>query len=553
MQYKSTFILCLLLFNFFFLASHELHSKIFISLIADYSRYDALEYYSVKRIHSLSEGKIKDYELPPSVTLTTEDQYSNKDTIVITASWSKVVNGFDEEDVIINSLAGLSRLENIDGQIYLLKVVPIQEGEIVLTINPNAVYDNNQISNEKGDSIKITYDKTAPSAKLFLEDKLYTDYNLNLEISLSEVISSGGINLDLTNADLQSIKGKELSYVANIFININQGTALAFIPENSFFDAAGNGNLRSDTLKIRYDTEPLTVNISSVNSQYISDSTLKELSVTFTFNEPVQEFDKKHFSLYNADIKELIKINETVYELKILLPKEPEVFVEIFINENSILNEVGFPNPVGAEYFFLVDKSPPEVEILSHSGLDIFNTVRIDIYFDDPVFNYQSSPIWCTAFDAFCFTERDVNISGGEIHNFNGNFDHFSFDLTPFSQRIEINIPANVALNAVDAGNKASNTLILQYANGVVSVIKDENNVSDIHYWIENNSLNLEMNTEYENAKIYLFDLNGKVLLFNSIDDYKWQNDISFISKGVYLLMVVTDEEVFKRKILIAE
>ncbi|ELR69415.1 hypothetical protein C900_04947 [Fulvivirga imtechensis AK7] len=494
--------------------------------------------------------------IPPSVNLITQSAFFNNDTITVTAQWREVVSDFTEEDILISGGAELVGFETTDGQEYHLSLKALYEGEIIVSVPENAAMDMAGTRNPEADSIVLVYDVTPPTAELVFTDKLYTSPNVNVDILLSEpvVLNSGNINLNLEGASLASLTGRGTMYSAILNITLDEGIAYASFPQNSFYDAAGNGNISSNKLKIRFDPTPLTVDISSEQEQYIYLEEVTEIVALFSFSEPVQSFSEKHVQVYGAAGHSVTKLSETSYELTVVLPSYPETLVELYLLENSVLNESGLGNPY-AEYFFLVDKSPPTVELVSSSGSEINGVTSINIYLDDPVFNFQTDPISCLALDALCFTETDIDIAGGKVSNFTGNYDHFTFDLIPIEKDIVLQVPADVAFNIMDVGNIASNVLRLKYASGVVIVGNEKSKKQEnIIYWIDqSNFLNVNLLQQKSKSEIRILEVSGKQILKTLSNKQVWQEDISYLSDGIYLLLVQTDDQLFKSRFIISK
>jgi hypothetical protein len=65
-----------------------------------------------------------------------------------------------------------------------------------------------------------------------------------------------------------------------------------------------------------------------------------------------------------------------------------------------------------------------------------------------------------------------------------------------------------------------------------------------------NSNVIIELNTNYENAKLFLFDINGKELLMDNFTSSKIQLSFDKYLSGIYFLKIFTQDRVIIRKII---
>ena len=107
--------------------------------------------------------------------------------------------------------------------------------------------------------------------------------------------------LSLTNCTVASISGSGSSYSFEV-VPSGQGAVSVILPADSAVDAAGNGNLVSNTYSFTYDTVSPTVAVTSPDVAYSANSTDASVNMSFTFSESVTGFSAAALGLTNCSV-----------------------------------------------------------------------------------------------------------------------------------------------------------------------------------------------------------------------------------------------------------
>ncbi len=439
-----------------------------------------------------------------------------------------------------------STFRRISRNYYL--TLETQANDTLKIIIPDNVYFDDVGNGNIGDTLSIVVDKVRPEISLTTESIFSTLDNTQINVQLSENIDFSYFQFNIDGGTIISMEGEGLNRLLNVQFGENSSEITMYLRENAIFDQAGNGNLRSNDLKIVYDPIPLELSFSSSVGNLIGDSNIDSFDLTLTFSEEVMNFEVDDFIIFGGVINSFDMINGTNYIVSIGLDDFEESVVEIYIEENSLSKLSGFGNPF-FEFFILIDKSRPVTEIKTSMGKEMISgETEIEINFDDPVFNFQSDPISCLAFSGDCFTESDIIVEGGNIKDFSGDLGRYNFVLEPIARNIQVSIPPNVAFNITNIGNMASNILKLTYKDGAVVVGTLEEGAKGISFWIEHS---MKMNV-YSPTKstVQILDLNGKVMSYEK-GEGTWTKNLMFLNEGVYILVVESQKEVLLEKFLI--
>lgn len=345
------------------------------------------------------------------------------------------------------------------------------------------------------------------------------------------------------------MSGSGNSYTAEVIPVIVEGIITVSLNESMVEDLAGNGNTKSNTLEIAYDSTPITISVTSDKGQFVSTV---NVVLNYQFSESVTGLSEKDFTIINGSIVSLNGSDKS-YSLSLKLDGV-ESLAEIFLANNAAYNNYDIGSPA-SEYFIWHDSSRPSSTISTiEPNPTSLGIIPINIYFNDPVFDFDTDPIYCLVFGNICFTEDDIEIVGGYITNFQGSFGSYSMDVIAENRFIEISVPADMAFNVTDLGNEPSNHLELEYLNGTVIVGVEKTNIADqtINHWLDKDQyLNVTFNNGSSSANLHMINISGQTIFESHIESGHWKKSVDGIPKGIYLIIIETQNDVVKSKVYI--
>lgn len=260
--------------------------------------------------------------IAPTVTITSDVERTNKDTVTYTFTWSETVTGFTANDIeITNGLKGEFKVvPDTDGKVYTLKVDRIAEGMQVIKISSGVCEDLAGNENKE----KVTYNKvfidcTKPIIRAKVNGGNYviaTDSNkstlvenivINEELSKFEYIWSTSETLPETGWNQADISGLTVNSDITIKTEVSE--------ENTYYlylraiDLAGNVlEARTNGFKVTKDEITLTASTTELTNQ--------DVIVNVAYGTNLTENRKAGVSgkTSSADVtKVIISENGTVY------------------------------------------------------------------------------------------------------------------------------------------------------------------------------------------------------------------------------------------------
>ena len=200
-------------------------------------------------------GATYDSVAPTLQLSTVESDPTNQTPIKVTATFSEDVTGFVLGDVVVGN--GSASNFAGSGSSYSFDVTPADDGAVTVDVAAAAAKDAAGNDSTAATQLSLTYDGTAPTVSLAGPEKIgvdpftvvatFSEDVSGLEISEIEIV--GG---SITDLDVQS-PGSSV-YHLTVEPVIGEDITIT-IPQDAAFDAATNGNERSNS----YQVDGLTV------------------------------------------------------------------------------------------------------------------------------------------------------------------------------------------------------------------------------------------------------------------------------------------------------
>lgn len=260
--------------------------------------------------------------IAPTVTITSDVEKTNKDTVTYTFTWSETVTGFTANDIeLTNGLKGeFEVIPNTDGKVYTLKVDKIAEGMQVVRIFSGACEDLAGNENKE----KVTYNKVfIDCTKPIIRAKVNGgDYVIATDSNKSTLVENIVINEELSKfeyiwstSETLPETGWSQADVSGLIVNSDITIKTEVSEENTYYlylratDLAGNVlEARTNGFKVTNDEITLTPSITEITNQ--------DVIVNVTYGTNLTENRKAGVSgkTSSADeTKVIVSENGTVY------------------------------------------------------------------------------------------------------------------------------------------------------------------------------------------------------------------------------------------------
>jgi hypothetical protein len=286
---------------------------------------------------------------------------TNQSPFTVTAVFSEVVTGFNDQDLVITN-GEESNFTPLDpSDIFTFAVTPDADGLVTIVITAGAGIGNSGLTLPT--TLTLVYDGTPPDAQLtsgVLNSGDVTDLaTVPLTATFSEAVT-GFVAADLSSAN-GNVSGFTVvasdTYTLNIVPQDN-GPVTVTIPAGVAADLAGNPNLASTPFTFTYnaDTDPLTVLLETP----ITDLT-NETAVPFTatFSSPAMGLAANEIDVGNGTAGNLTDIDGATYTFYVSPTANTTVTAQIPAGVAE--TEGGTPNDASNIVRFIFDDTPPVI------------------------------------------------------------------------------------------------------------------------------------------------------------------------------------------------
>ncbi|WP_127104292.1 Ig-like domain-containing protein [Pararhodobacter zhoushanensis] len=291
----------------------------------------------------------------PTVTLDMPSGLVNA-AFTLTMTFSEEVAGLELGDISVTN-GTASDLQQTSATLYTATITPTADGAVTVNFAENVVTDLAGLGNTAATAVTNTADLTAPTPTLTATPGFPgTPYTVT--ISFDEDVTGLALgDFATTNVDLSNLSGTGDSYTL-------QATGTDFAQSvqllaGTVLDAAGNGNLASNTIVVVPDGSTPGLTIAGVPDRITRGQTF---DVTFTFSETVIGFEASDISLTNASMGTL-RGSGAVYSAT-LTPND-RGNVTVAVADGAARDITGEPS-VGATAVAQLDTSAEQSEAVAH-------------------------------------------------------------------------------------------------------------------------------------------------------------------------------------------
>ena len=366
----------------------------------------------------------------PTVVITgpTEAQNSAFD---ITITFSEDVTGFEQGDITVGN--GTVTAFSGSGTSYTATITPAASGTITVDVPADVATDSAGNGNSAtAAQFSVEANLTRPTVTI---SGPTDDQNsaFDITIAFSEDVT-GFEQGDVTvgNGTITAFSESGSSYTATIAPTAT-GTVTVDVPANVAEDAATNGNSAASQYSVQADIDAPSVSIEGP-----TDTQKGPFDVKITFSENVTEFEQNDITVGNGTIT-AFSGSDRNYTATITPAASGTVTVDV--PANVATDGAGNSNEAASQFAVTADIDAPTVTITGPTD-DQTGSFDIKITFSEDVTEFE---------------QNDITVGNGTATAFSGSDSSYTATIAPSaSGTVTVDVPANVATDAVGNGNTAA-------------------------------------------------------------------------------------------------
>ena len=253
-------------------------------------------------------------QISESTGIISDGSISNNNNIILMFTASEDIKGFDSNDIQI--LGGevahgtFSNFLKLSDKLYRITFSPSSDGQKTIFIPQGSFSDLFDNVNDLAAQFNWIHDGTLPSVTSIsaksgnddiLNNSITNDSSLEFTAIFDEDVNGfdvGDLRVTPTNqgqfSQFQAIDNKTYKFT---FSPSSENEFVIFIPEDAYFDSAGNRNNQSTQFEWKYDVSPPLITISSPALNNGATTNLSEFTLLFNSNEPISGFDINDISV----------------------------------------------------------------------------------------------------------------------------------------------------------------------------------------------------------------------------------------------------------------
>jgi hypothetical protein len=352
-----------------------------------------------------SANYIVETQVPTATIVIADNALRVGETSGVTITFSEAVSGFDNSDLSIAN-GTLSNVSSSDGGItWTATFTPTAN----ITDTTNLIsLDNSGVTNVSGnsgvgvtDSNNYAIDTARPTATIAVADnRLGIGETSTVTITFSEAVSGFDLSdLSVANGVLSNLASSDggVTWTATLTptANINDTTNLILLDTGNVADAAGNvGAAIAISNNYALDATRPTATIVVANPLLgIGQTTL----VTFTFSEPVSDFDLSDLSVTNGELSDLASSDGGKTWTATFTPtanlSDPSNFIALDTrNVSDLAGNTGGSIAVSNNYA-IDGERPTATIVVANPNLGVGQTSLVTFTFNEAVSDFDLSDI----------------------------------------------------------------------------------------------------------------------------------------------------------------
>ena len=440
-------------------------------------------------------------------------------------------------------------------QTYQVQVAPDTDGPVSITLEAASVTDAGGNENQESNTLKFVFDSQPPIPEI-LAERSFEFLPILVDIRFDQPVLTESFTLEdieLSHPEsFEKVRLREIADATHFQLELDAKDFRVFtslsMPDSAVQDLAGNYSLASNTWTIffRLDVPDFTVALSS---DFDTISTQESIRVTVDFSSETTDFDEKDVAIRGGTI-DTFEGEGTQYTMSISLEPESLVFIQIL--EGVATDQYQIPNSSSNVIEGFVDRTRPIPSLSSDLiGSALEDELVLTLTFDDPVLDFFIDPVYCGVFPQDCLVASDIEVSGGNLQDFSKlGPGTYRLDVKLIAQQVEVSVPDSVALNIARLPNVASGLLLIDYPEGEVVLNSDKPGNFKLTQGPDYISMYAPTGL-YEKGQMNMYDLHGRMVWKGALTNQHMTWSTSALPKGIYLLSIIWNDEVFHQKILL--
>ena len=362
----------------------------------------------------------------------------------VTITFSEAVTGFEQSDVTIGN--GSATAFSGSEASYKATIEPTASGTVTVDVPANVATDGANNGNTAATQFSVQADLERPTVTITgLTDAQNSAFDVT--ITFSETIT-GFEQSDITvgNGAVTAFSGSRARYTATI-TPAASGTVTVYVSANAATDGAGNRNRAASQFSVMADLDAPTVSITGPTNDQDS-----AFDVTITFSESVTGFEKGDVTIGNGTVTAFSGSGSS-YTATITPAGNGTVTVDV--PANVATDATGNRNRAASLFSVTAKITAPETLDLDKPTVSITGPTDtqkgpfdVTITFSEPVTGFE---------------QNDITAGNGTVTAFSGSGARYTATIEPTATgTVTVDVPANVATDAVGNNNEAANQFSLQ-------------------------------------------------------------------------------------------
>jgi hypothetical protein len=235
----------------------------------------------------------------------------------LTLVFSKPVYGLEKSDFTIEN-ATFDHLNKMNDATYVIVLSPINQGEVVISLDENKASDAFGSGNKKLERISIEYDSLPPEVASIVSPvkSITNEREITVTVNLSDDVTNfSKESVSIINGTIKegSLSGSGKKFIFTI-IPENQGEIIISIDKGKLADAAGNRNQNKAELSLTYDSISPVILLST---DVLSFTMTQDVALDIKFQESVvSELVEDDINIVNGSVKSLTEKSLTETSLQ---------------------------------------------------------------------------------------------------------------------------------------------------------------------------------------------------------------------------------------------
>eukprot|EP00899_Mesostigma_viride_P003583 jgi/Mesvir1/13225/Mv12753-RA.2 len=307
----------------------------------------------------------------PTVVLTSATAVTGTSPILITATFSEPVTGFQAADILVTSPPGLTAAVSSGdfaqgrARVFVFGVSPgpgFLEGDMSIRVPAGACADDAGNLNEASSPLVVRYDTVRPTVTITTDVVTGTVVGgmVSVTVCFSEaIVSFTAADVSVANGEVISVSPPSLppagSYVVCyvvVVVGTADGTVTVNVPEGTVTDSAGNSNLGGGGVSFLYDGTPPTVTLA------VESIGGRQYTLMLNFSEPVTGLGPGDIAASGAIVGDVTGQGARYNVTVTVLDRPGDVVVRLQLVAGAVTDAVGNSNDASAVLEF-VDRAPP--------------------------------------------------------------------------------------------------------------------------------------------------------------------------------------------------